>query len=133
MKREMDFVRELLLSIEDGNSEISIVSQEMAANQGFKYGRGLENDYAQKLSGHLKILEQAKLIEVKPVPPFGYIKIVELMWDGHDFLDSIRDPDTWEKTKQGALAAGGWTVDVLRDLAKGLIKKKIEDTTGVKL
>ncbi|MDQ6867300.1 MAG: DUF2513 domain-containing protein [Pseudomonadota bacterium] len=42
----------------------------------------------------------------------------------HDFLDSIRDPDLWNKTKKGAKAAGGFTMDLLADLAKGLIKRR---------
>jgi hypothetical protein len=59
--------------------------------------------------------------------------VERLSMDGHDFLDSIRDPDVWNKTKKGALAAGGFTLNLLNDLAKGLIKKKIEDSTGIKL
>jgi len=47
--------------------------------------------------------------------------------------DSIRSPDVWAKTKAGAYAAGGFTVELLADLAKGFIKKQIEDRTGVKL
>jgi hypothetical protein len=52
---------------------------------------------------------------------------------GHDFLDSVRDPETWAKTKKTAAKAGGFTLDLLKDIAKGLIKKKIEDHTGIKL
>jgi hypothetical protein len=58
---------------------------------------------------------------------------IELEWAGHDFLDSVRDPEIWAKTKQGAETAKGFTVDLLKDLAKGLVKKQIEDYTGVKL
>ncbi len=56
-----------------------------------------------------------------------------LTWEGHDFLDSVRDPKIWAKTKDGALAAGGFTVDLLKDLAKGFVKKQIEERTGVTL
>jgi hypothetical protein len=56
-----------------------------------------------------------------------------LTWQGHDFLDSVRDPKIWAKTKEGALAAGGFTVDLLAELAKGFLKKQIEERTGVKL
>jgi Hypothetical protein (DUF2513) len=63
----------------------------------------------------------------------GSYVINGLTWAGHDFLDSIRDPKIWEKTKKGAEAAGGFTVDLLKDLAKGLVKKQIEEYTGVKL
>lgn len=58
---------------------------------------------------------------------------IRLTWQGHDFLDSVRNQETWAKTKKGALAAGGWTADILKDLAKGFIKKQIEEHTGVKL
>ena len=61
---------------------------------------------------------------------FGY---KGLTWAGHDFLDSVRDPEVWSKTKKGAMAAGGFTVDLLKDLAKGLVRKQIEDRTGVTL
>jgi len=56
-----------------------------------------------------------------------------LSWAGHDFVDSVRSPEVWAKTKKGAEAAGGFTVDLLKDLAKGFIKKQIEDLTGVKI
>lgn len=49
------------------------------------------------------------------------------------FLDSVRDPETWWRTKKAAAGAGGFTLDLLKDLAKGLIRKQIEDRTGVKL
>jgi hypothetical protein len=61
------------------------------------------------------------------------ITFSRLSWYGHDFLDSIRDPKIWERTKRGAEAAGGFTVDLLKDLATGFIRKQIEERTGVKL
>jgi Hypothetical protein (DUF2513) len=54
-------------------------------------------------------------------------------WRGHDFIDSVRDPEIWRKTKEGAQAAGGFTIELLRELAKGFIKTQIEKHTGVKL
>ena len=52
---------------------------------------------------------------------------------GYNLLDSIRDPEIWKKTKQGAAAAGGFTLDLLQALATGFIKKQIKDKTGVEL
>ena len=31
------------------------------------------------------------------------------------------------------MAAGGWTLDLLKELGKGYLKKQIEDRTGIKL
>jgi hypothetical protein len=39
----------------------------------------------------------------------------------------------WNKTKKGALAAGGFTMDLLMKLATSFLKKEIEDSTGIKL
>jgi hypothetical protein len=52
---------------------------------------------------------------------------------GHDFLDSVRDPAIWHETKEGVKKAGGFTLELLGALAKGLVVKKIEHHTGIKL
>jgi hypothetical protein len=56
-----------------------------------------------------------------------------LTWAEHDYIDAVRDPDIWRKGKQGAEAAGGFTIDILRDLAKGFIKTQIKRHRGVDL
>jgi hypothetical protein len=40
---------------------------------------------------------------------------------------------TWAKTKTAAAGARGFTLDLLKEIAKGLIKKKIGNHTGIKL
>ncbi len=58
---------------------------------------------------------------------------IALTWQGHDFLDSIRDPEIWQKTKTGAASAGSWTFNLLKDLATAYAKAKIREVTGVAL
>jgi hypothetical protein len=48
-------------------------------------------------------------------------------------LYSVRNSETWAKTKKVAAGAGGFTIDLLRDLAMGVVKKQIEEKTGIKL
>lgn len=79
------------------------------------------------------MIREAGLVETGGVKPSVGIGFRRLSWAGHDFLESIRSPEVWAKTKAGALAAGGFTVELLGDLAKGFIKKQIEDRTGIKL
>lgn len=59
--------------------------------------------------------------------------IKRLTWQGHDFLDKVRDPEIWHATKEGAKKAGGFSLELLGALAKGFLKKKIEAHTGVDL
>jgi hypothetical protein len=63
----------------------------------------------------------------------GLVVIGKLTWSGHEFVDAVRDPVIWAKTRSGAKAAGGFTIDLLKDLAKGFLKTQIEERTGVKL
>jgi len=40
------------------------------------------------------------------------ITFERLSWEGHDYLDAVRDPEIWLKTKQGTEAIGAFTFDL---------------------
>ncbi len=90
----------------------------------------------ESLRYNLKKLHQAEYIKGNMLEfvSGGYdMHRIELTWKGHDFIDSVRDDEVWAKTKKGAEEARGFTIDLLKDLAKGLVKKKIEEHTGITL
>ncbi len=122
MKRDMDLVRELLLKIE--------------AHDNPSFGDLLDEEAdEEKLAEHIRLLEAAGFVTGIAGHSLNrsYWMDLRLTWEGHDFLDSVRDPQIWEKTKKGAEAAKGFTVELLKDLAKGFVKKQLEEYTGVKL
>jgi Hypothetical protein (DUF2513) len=124
MKRNMDLVRDLLLKIE-----------ELDLGDGNWVDVGDMSDDGNELYQHLILMGDEGLIEGSDrqfVGKDGFLP-TSLTWAGHDFLDSVRDPEIWKKTKEGANAAGGFTVELLRDFAKGLIKTQIKKVTGVEL
>ena len=82
---------------------------------------------------HLRQIDLSGFIESVDARPAGGISFRGFTPIGHDFIDSVRDPETWAKTKKATEAAGGWTLDLLKDLAKGLVKKQIEKHTGIEL
>jgi Hypothetical protein (DUF2513) len=125
MKRDMDLIRELLLKLDDEHLDGNVYSVKPD-------GLGIEGRSYDELSYHLILLIDAGLLDGERELS-GQFTLRNITWKGHDFLDSVRDPKVWAKTKDGALAAGGFTVDLLVDLAKGLVKKQIEDRTGIKL
>lgn len=130
MKRDLDLVRELLLRLES----LPVTSQGIVAVKPNGASIGIESYTPQQISYHLSLLKEAGFLDcTENTMSDGTIAFRGLTWAGHDFLDSVRDPKTWARTKEGALAAGGFTLDILKDLAKGLIKKQIEEHTGVKL
>ena len=132
MRREMDLIRELLLKLEALDVPPGVLvsiypSAPELAVEGFS---------ADEISHHLRMLENGGMLEGPARGSFGLdgsLLFKQLTWEGRDFLDSVRDPKTWTKTKEGAHAAGGFTVDLLKDLAKGFVKKQIEERTGVQL
>jgi Hypothetical protein (DUF2513) len=123
MKRDMDLMRQILLEVESWN-DLGPRQVVIDGADDIKLNREVERLYD---TGYLEgiasspIQSQYKRIAVRDLSP-----------KGNDLLNSIRNPEVWSKTKKGAEAAGGFTMELLADLAKGFVKKKIEDHTGVK-
>ncbi|MCW0020045.1 DUF2513 domain-containing protein [Rhizobium sp. BT-226] len=119
MKRDMDLVRDLLMQIEEFDQGLG-GDVEIEA----------ENHEPQVIAEHLRLLVEARLIEGDAVPDdqyaFDHIVPTRLTWSGHDFLESVRDAEIWRKTKEGALSAKGFTLDLLQDLAKGFLKNRLK-------
>lgn len=125
----MDLIRELLLKLEAlpmRPGSIAHITPDEPEVQ-------VEGYTIDQLDYHLSQIAEAGLIDQGGARPMRGIGFRALTWEGHDLADSIRDVEVWSKTKKGAAVAGGFTVELLRDLAKGLVKKKIEDHTGIKL
>jgi hypothetical protein len=127
MKRDMDLVRDLLLSIES-NLQFDGMTWVMPDEPS---DLGMTDYSFEEVAYHLVMLIEANLIVGKKTMQMPMIS--KLTWQGHDFLDSIRDPIIWRETKEGAKKAGGFSLELLGALAKGLIKKKIEEHTGLQL
>lgn len=130
MKRDMDLVRELLLRLEP-----IPVRPGATLLYGHHPDLQVEGFTPPEINYHLELLRDAKLIRgSKDQPRLGSgIKFESLTWAGHDFLDSVRSPQVWTKTKEGAEAAGGFTLDLIRDLAKSILKQKLREIVGVEL
>ena len=98
MKRDMDLVRAILLSIEelDAGSGCEIWNLYQSIKT-----QGLDFDN-QIIDYHLERMKQASLIDYRERKVFNgtIIGPIKLSWEGHDFLDLSRDSDIWEKYKE---------------------------------
>ena len=122
MQRDMDLVRNILLKIEAGkNVAMNDLSKTACTNE-------------DKLGYHIKMLvNEACLltgIDVSSCDGPEWIHL-DLTWHGHEFLDSVRDPEIWRRTKEGAAKIGSFSIETFAELAKGFIKTKIRQHTGV--
>jgi hypothetical protein len=118
MKRDMELIRGLLFLIEEQES----------SQQELKIPEEINRDQAVY---HLKLMEQAGFtknnIKYADNEPFWIYS--NLTWQGHDFLDSIKNDTIWAKTKEGikskGLELGQVSFSILIEYAKSEIKRKL--------
>lgn len=130
MRRNLDLVRSLLLCFEAMDLHPSrVLFIRGGADPRFKEIQAT----ADEIDYHVALMEERELIDIPTKTMDGGFGLRKLTWEGHDFLDSVRDDEVWRKTRRGAEDAGAWTFDLIKDLAKGFVKKQIEQRTGVLL
>jgi hypothetical protein len=121
----MDLIRELLLKLES----LPPVPDGIYVLTGKELPIG---EYSvDEIDYHLQLLKDAGFIE-SPQSPFG-IAFRHLTWTGHDFLDSVRDPETWKKAKEGARKIGNWSLEILVSVAKAYAKHLAKERLGFDL
>ena len=120
MQRNMDLIRQLLLAIEGEAS-----TQYEFNMQGVD---DLEKWY------NVDLLVQANLIRGVEVRwaadgtgPYSHSKgLVALTWEGHDFLDAVRNDSVWQQASEKAKASGldmqSLTFEVIKSLCVSAVK-----------
>ena len=98
MKRDMDLVREIMLQIEA-----------LPAGPPVLYRVGEVEDLV--LLNHLEMLIDAGLVRGKISRSQGsrgdVIVISTLSWEGHEWIDLVRDPRVWDEAKTTLQENGG--------------------------
>lgn len=117
MKRDMDLVREILLAVE-------------AAPFNIDGSLTLEGKDHRVVAEHVRLLLEAGYLSTARVQYVAGKRMdlgLALSWAGHEFLETVRDPAIWSATKTNAKAVGSWSLSLIGELAKGLIKQKAAD------
>ncbi|WP_231730349.1 DUF2513 domain-containing protein [Novosphingobium sp. Fuku2-ISO-50] len=127
----MDLIRDLLLKIGGRQRSFDLLPPEIAEILGVSSEGRLPREQAELLEYHLTLLDNAGLITIQAKLSGAVWQIGQITWAGHNFLDTIRDPAIWRETKVGVKQAGGFSLDLLKALAKGLIKKKTSSTPAL--
>lgn len=127
MQRNMDLIRLLLLKVE----ALPIAANSMALLRAEDLS-DLEFS-SDEIAYHWNLILEAGLVEQPENTPRGFLAVRRLTWAGHDFVDAVKDEEVWKKTRRGAIAAGGWSFELIGDLAKGFIRKKATELTGIEL
>ena len=124
MKRDMDLIRRILLYAEEniggGDTHLNVTTEDIKAES------------RKQLYGHIKLLSDSGYLD-GAAGAIGAVGMRGVTMSGHDLLDQVRDPEIWAATKDTARKAGGFSISLLGEIAKGLIRTKIEQHTGVEL
>jgi hypothetical protein len=130
MQRDMELIRDLLLGIEQDKrlDGTCFILPDATDNLGVI---GVTKNYSDReIAYHIELLIEAGLVEGSKRPKFGMPNIVmpnivKLTWQGHEFLDSVRDPGIWVKTKERIGGLKGVAFSVIGELAKAELKKHL--------
>jgi hypothetical protein len=106
MERNLDIVREILLQAEK-YSTLTLAN--------------FDDDRATEIHYHAEIMKENGLIEAsveKLMSGEIFLNLTRLTWDGHEYLDAIRDDKIWDKTKRLILEKGSsMTFEVIKSSA----------------
>ena len=120
VQRNMDLIREVLLKIEENS--------EMDGTRSFMLEQpeqlGITGYPVEEVAYHVKLLIKEKLLDGDAR---GYsIGIVRsLTWDGHEFLDNIRDPGIWGNVKKRLDGLPSVAVSLMAQIATAEVKKRL--------
>lgn len=124
MKRNWDTIRELLSKLEENTAPT-----DMLRLSSFPPERAVEISY------HMELLLEAGLVDgkmSKTIGPRPYdFFATRLTWNGHEFLDAIRNDTVWQKTKKSFVSSGvSMTFDLVRSVASDVAASLIKSTLG---
>ena len=121
MKRDMDLVRQLLLSLEE-NGQLGATTPTI---DGFT---------ADQVGYHAYLLVEAGLANghdaTTRANEYRNYVLTDLTNAGHDWLDAARDDTRWNQAKSIFAKMGGVTLDVAKDVLVGLLSQQVSQYTG---
>ncbi len=123
MKRNWDKIREILVRLEE---EASAQTISLAS---------FPEDEAEAVSYHMELLIEAGLVNGKMskamgLGPYDFFAM-RLTWEGHEFLDAIRDETIWNKTKNSFVTQGlSMTFDLVRSVAVDITSSYLKKSLG---
>lgn len=128
MRRDMDLLRELMLKLEamdvpaGGYAFFDADDEEIV----------VEGKTREEVEGHLFMIYDAGWAKGERFQS-GEWRFHRLTPEGHDFVDTVRSPEVWTKTKAGASKVGGWTASLVLEVGKAYLKHLAKERLGLDL
>lgn len=129
MKLNQECIRDLLLVVEDtlelNSSMIALELTKLPKTK--KYS----ND---DLAYTVQKLEEAKYLKISKQyfpDPLESLVIEDITWEGHKFLDTIRDDAVWKQTKSIVSKFSSVSVSIVENVASKVLTNLIEKQMGL--
>lgn len=125
MKRDLDLVRSILLYVENADDEVD--TDDMAAErwpiETVAYHVGLMEHH-----GLLDVLQDFRDMNGTTIE----LVVAGITWDGQDYLDSIREPNVWDRVKKTlASTVGSTTLDAVRQTGSMVALAMVREGFGM--
>jgi len=108
VKRDMELVRRVLLAMEEHPEPVGWLTITV------------EGYSDEEVSYHVKMLHEAGFLTAENLTTFGGFCWMpkSLTWEGHEFLDTVKNDTVWRKTKDFVKEKGGAiSIDMLKVVA----------------
>jgi Hypothetical protein (DUF2513) len=126
MKRDLDLIRYILLDVENWNHP-----QPM-----FLEGMSYEGKNKQEIGYQIDLLNDAGYLDARIIKggqgvTYETAAILRMTMPGHEYLDSVRDPKVWNKTKSVLENVGGSAaLEVIKDVAAKVTAELLKPFLG---
>ena len=137
MKRDLDIIRGLLQLIAESRFDSAVTGP----NTPWRVAR-IDGASRKEVAYHMRLLLEAGFLHapsvIESAQDYNGNSISKFLPDaltsaGNDYLGSISDQTIWNNTKQRAEEAGVFSLDMVKAIAKGFIKKKILELTDIEI
>jgi hypothetical protein len=127
----MDLVRDLMLKLE----ALDVSPGALESFHPTDPAIAIEGRSPDEIEAHLHMIYDAGFVihDAEGRTISGEWMFRRLSTAGHDFIDSVRPPDVWQKTKAGFSSVGGWTLSLVAEVGKALVKQKAKQHFGLDL
>ena len=126
MKRDMELIRKILFAIEQEYVDVWLDYNDLKID-----------DYDFKTVGyHCAILRDAGFVYDYKGQYAGnelyFFSVGRLTWEGHEFLDKIRNETVWNKTKETITGKGlPFVLEVVKEVATAITTAMVQGAIGL--
>ena len=130
MKRDLELIRAILLKLE----QTDYAGGQTSGLKNFEDEPYVKGWSASEIAYNYQLMVEGGLV-LSRVPQISSSQLFfnSITWSGHDFLDSVRDPEIWRKTKAVTEKAGSTSFGIVKEVAVELAKELVKGAIGTVL